>query len=722
MGSLGSIVVKKIFPPQTSRLQRERQEMLNAPLFGSPDNHSFSTIQVNISPLTTMNLSGLGYGGRSHTDRHDDPMSLTILICISKLEDTTDPGQFYIGETREWCTLYPFSMLIFRGTGPHGGTQAIAHGHPKEWEKRINLILYPRGEFVNRELPVQYPCYEKTRLSDYSFFQDGEACFGTSDYHKRWEKIELVLHLADLAKVIDLGLKPSELQAMYRVVAGPNKTYIDQASVEGMRRTDEVAAANTIMRDVRPQWKDAANQRGRKAKRSATEPETRVIETPVPSASSPKKAIQSSTSQLRPTHAVPMLVSNAGTIAPTVVSQSKTIRSTSKTTVALPILTIPPAMSQRTTWNRSNTTVTVPVMLGSEISGGPSTITAAIVPSTSSSRITRRTAPKPPQAPSVTRSSSGISAITRSATDPVAVNSRTTRSQKKQPTLKVVVEIDDNLDQGQAMENATNHSSTAEDSDNGEINTEDSESDDSDDGHLTDNDTPWVAESNSNEIALDIIHNTILDNSVVEPACRSDLASILQKTSLFNESELRRQQDDLISEGILLRQQYRSRMPSAQNVLPHPSSLKLPETNGPIIVEQLMQLGERCQWITQKHEAMKGYLRALDEHLLLTMLGVEKLFDSRYLRQLFKGRRSGAGICTKRLMDKVETMVRKSMDKLKPGHTRDETFQFNVKEILGSQYQPKFCISVEVTIKSYNGKNEYHHMAQHFREVRNLSH
>jgi hypothetical protein len=262
----------------------------------------------------------------------------------------------------------------------------------------------------------------------------------------------------------------------------------------------------------------------------------------------------------------------------------------------------------------------------------------------------------------------------------------------------------------------------AEDSDNGEINTEDSESNDSDDGHLTDNDTPWVAESNSNEITLDIIHNTILDNSVVEPACRSDLASILQKTSLFNELELQRQQDDLISEGILLRQQYRSRMPSAQDVLPHPSSLKLPETNGPIIVEQLLQLGERCQWITQKREAMKGYLRALDEHLLLTMLGVEKLFDSRYLTQLFKGRRSGAGICTQRLMDKVEAMVRKSMDKSRPGHTCDETFQFNVMEILGSQYQPKFCISVEVTIKPYNGKNEYYHMAQHFREVCNLSH
>ena len=64
----------------------------------------------------------------------------------------------------------------------------------------------------------------------------------------------------------------------------------------------------------------------------------------------------------------------------------------------------------------------------------------------------------------------------------------------------------------------------------------------------------------------------------------------------------------LAGEGILMRQPYRSRKPSVQNVLPNPSSLKLPETSGPIIVEQLMQLGERCQW-TQK-QAIKGYLRA----------------------------------------------------------------------------------------------------------------
>ena len=392
MGSLGSRVVKNIFPPQTSRLQQLRQEMLDAPLFGSPDNYSFSTIQVNISPLSTTNLSSLGYSGRSHTDRHDDPMSLTLLVCISKLVDTTEPGKFYLGETREWCTLYPFSLLIFRGTGPHGGTQALAQGQPKEWERRINLILYPRAEFINRTLPIQYPCYEKTRLSDYSFFHDGAACFGTSEYHTSWAKRELFRHFDIATKPYSPRFKPSELQAMYRVIAGRNKRYIDPASAEGVRITDDIAVANKIMRDARPQWKDAGKQRGRKANQSTARPETPIEAQP---ASSSRKATQSSIIQSRPTHAVSTRDSNAGTIPPTFVSQSKSTRSTSKTTVALPIPTIPPAVvPQRTTRITSNTTVTVPVALDSEISGGLPTITTVIVPSTPISRTARRTARK----------------------------------------------------------------------------------------------------------------------------------------------------------------------------------------------------------------------------------------------------------------------------------------------------------------------------------------
>jgi len=102
MATVGSKCVHDLFPRETSRLQALRQAMLNAPLFGSPNNHSFSSMQVNISPLNKADLSSLGYSGMTHTDKHDDPFSLSLLICMSHLASDTDPGNFYIGETHEW--------------------------------------------------------------------------------------------------------------------------------------------------------------------------------------------------------------------------------------------------------------------------------------------------------------------------------------------------------------------------------------------------------------------------------------------------------------------------------------------------------------------------------------------------------------------------------------------------------------------------------------------
>ena len=76
VATLGVHAVKKLFPPETACLQTNRQELVDAPLFGSPENHYFSTLQINISPLNKADLSSLGYGGCSHIDRQDDPMHL----------------------------------------------------------------------------------------------------------------------------------------------------------------------------------------------------------------------------------------------------------------------------------------------------------------------------------------------------------------------------------------------------------------------------------------------------------------------------------------------------------------------------------------------------------------------------------------------------------------------------------------------------------------------
>jgi hypothetical protein len=264
--TLGVQVVEQLFPPATSLLQQNRHNMLDPPSFGSEENYSFSTMQINISPLTKCNLSSLGYSGLPHIDRHDDPMSITLLMCISNLSPETDPGKFYIGETREWCALKPFSVILFRGTGPHQGTQAIPAGEPTEKEKRINLILYPRREFMNRTLPIIYP-WDPKQLADYSFFSDGGACFGTEKYHRSWCSRELFRQMIAENKNHGRSVDDPQLQQAFTAFTGSTKPYIDPKSDQGKAITKSITDANEIMESVRPQIKDPRQQK-RKIARS----------------------------------------------------------------------------------------------------------------------------------------------------------------------------------------------------------------------------------------------------------------------------------------------------------------------------------------------------------------------------------------------------------------------------------------------------------------------
>jgi hypothetical protein len=172
-----------------------------------------------------------------------------------------------------------------------------------------------------------------------------------------------------------------------------------------------------------------------------------------------------------------------------------------------------------------------------------------------------------------------------------------------------------------------------------------------------------------------------------------------------------------------MRSQFSKRSPQLSAFLPKPSALSLPQTNGLTLVEQLIQLGERCQWITQKFEHLWFYERALEEHFLFTLLRVDPLFDITELTRLFKdkNRNKGAGVCSRALMDKVVLMVNQMIRKAECSDESEEKFIFDAVEILNRQYQPKFCASVEVILRPYRGRDPYRHMAHHFREVLRLS-
>lgn len=263
LAKLGAEVVQQFFPQQTSRLQALRQMMVDAPLFGTPDNHSFSTAQLNISTVNNAHLAtSIGSAGDSHIDRHDDLLSLSLLLCLSLLDVGTHPGEFYLGETQEWYPLRPFSLLIFHGTGPHSGTQPKPSSKPKEWEKRINAILYPRREFVNRTVDLQWPCYEATRLSDYSFFHDGAACFGTKEYHQAWCSRELFRHFVQSNKQFGHPLDDAKLQQAFKLATGSDKRYIDPNSDDGKAILNTVTEANRMLECIRPPWKEPRKEKG----------------------------------------------------------------------------------------------------------------------------------------------------------------------------------------------------------------------------------------------------------------------------------------------------------------------------------------------------------------------------------------------------------------------------------------------------------------------------
>jgi hypothetical protein len=621
VASLGVRVVEALFPPETARLQRDRRIMLDPPLFGSDENYSFSTMQINISPLNKSDLSSLGSSGDSHVDRHDDPMSLTLIICMSYLKRSTDPGKFYIGETRDWCALQPFSLLIFRGTGPHAGTQAIPLGQPDGSEKRINLVLYPRKEFVNRTLDLLYPCYNSQQLADYSFFSDGGACFGTKEYHESWCSRELFRHLISGNKEYGRKVDDSALQQAFTAFTGSIRRYIDRDSPQGKEITKSVADANELMESLRPRLQKKKPQ----AKRLATIGAVPAL----PATSRGKSSISSQTTDSIEAEKQPS----------TVTSEAQSVRRSTR----IKNLSSQSAVSTETT--EPDATEKQPSTVASDAQS-----------------LRHPTRIENPQARMVTLS-----------------DNKTSSRKLRQPTSSCKKKIS-NDDIPQAHD-------------------EDGAVDVDDDSHEDDN------------------HSTS-----EPPKTGQSTLEILQGHPLFQLAVMNSEFASIERKAQALPFKFTNRAPQLGAFQAKPSSHLLPVTDGLTIVERLIQLGERCHRVTQKSEHLWFYGRALDEHLISTLLIVEPLFDVDKLTHVFHNRyrNDGAGVCSSAFLNRVESIVNKMIVMAECSDDTENTELLDPAEILGEQYQPKFCTPVEVKLRPYAGKNHCKHMALHFREVSNL--
>jgi hypothetical protein len=670
--------VHDLFPRETSQLQALRQAMLNAPLFGSPNNYSFSGMQVNISPLNKADLSSLGYSGMTHTDRHDEPFSLSLLICMSHLASDTDPGNFYIGETREWCKLRPFSLLIFRGLGPHAGTQAIPHAKPKDWEKRINIILYPRREFVNREYKIQYPCYEKDRLSDYSFFFDGEACFGIEEYHRAWCTKELFRHFLVQNREHGRPLEDSDIQQVYRIITGSDEGYIGPESEQGKGIGGRVAKANDFLHAIRPILKEVADP----------VPEThQPAEKPL--ASAMEKQTQSEERKLN----VPGAKPNA-------------------------LLSEPSYKMTSATTNESENTISKTATRNQ---------TRGRVSETRTETRTKESADAQRTRPRLMRSAKNID--TQSGVEKDTATEFGTPSELSDegdllddPVYGTPSEGETHTAPGadSGIETRSNNHSPCSDISNDPVDGTHSATEMYLDGQ-TPSDNNQLPDGETAPQDVTSITTTGI-NRHPRTSTIEEFAAILKTLPLFDVSQLKGELSSLRITAKLLPSKFRGRIPQTvftPNFRRVPSALPLPETAGVTMVEEMIQLGENCYWITQKNEHIGLFKRALYESFYMCLAHAESLFDIEKLKRLFGERHhtTGAGICSSRLMGAVVDMV----DKARLPGSEGEPFKFDAEDILGQRYQTKFCSSVVVTMHSYRGKDIHSHMAQHFREVFLLS-
>jgi hypothetical protein len=197
--------------------------------------------------------------------------------------------------------------------------------------------------------------------------------------------------------------------------------------------------------------------------------------------------------------------------------------------------------------------------------------------------------------------------------------------------------------------------------------------------------------------------------------CRITL-QLLLASPLFDPAELQHELELLKNRALLCPSKFcNTRMPHMSdkpNLGRVPSSLPLPDTEGETLVEEMIELGELCFWISQKNERTWFYQRVLSETLYKTMLRLGPLFHLERLRYVFRSS-NGTGICSQRLIDAINEMVSEAN---KPG-AKAKTFKFDANKILGKRFQQKFCSSVEVVMKPYRGRDALGHKAQHFREV-----
>ncbi|KUJ13722.1 uncharacterized protein LY89DRAFT_687106 [Mollisia scopiformis] len=141
---------------------------------GSENNKSFSSIQINFTPINLTSIESLKGRGEIHDDRSDDRACPSVMFALHNVPSGWFPGRFSLTNFRLTMTAEPFTAIAFSGVFPHTGSGLGPYpaGIPEDSPFRcqpfpgITYPALPEGAGDFRLAAVVYPGSAMHRVRD----------------------------------------------------------------------------------------------------------------------------------------------------------------------------------------------------------------------------------------------------------------------------------------------------------------------------------------------------------------------------------------------------------------------------------------------------------------------------------------------------------------------------------------------------------------------------
>jgi hypothetical protein len=118
---------------------------------GHQDNHSITSMQINLSNPNLALKTALKTKGHVHVDRKDERRVLSVVFFLSYFPEGCFPGYFTVTDLGLTCVSAPFTALVFDANHPHGGS-GVGY-YPDDLPEDSTLRYHPPAGFIYPKLP-----------------------------------------------------------------------------------------------------------------------------------------------------------------------------------------------------------------------------------------------------------------------------------------------------------------------------------------------------------------------------------------------------------------------------------------------------------------------------------------------------------------------------------------------------------------------------------------